>query len=92
MAASLVKTASKEVDVFGSARLIQGVFTLDATSGLVDTGLDFIYGGSVTPASAATGGFNVKFNVATAGTASGGKLRVVSGASGDDFHAVVWGR
>ena len=90
------ETAKKFGDAPGSVRKVYGVITADATSGVVQFashGLKYIFGGCITPKSAATGGYNVQsFNAATAATALGGSVHIASCASGDDFFAMLEGR
>lgn len=95
MAFTFTRETAKKSEVQGSTRTVFGIVTADAGSGVVQTsahGLKYIFAGSVTPRSAATGGFNVKFNAATAGAALNGSLNIASCAAGDDFAIILYGR
>jgi hypothetical protein len=96
MSFTYVREAAKKSEVQGSTRVSMGVVTADATSGVVQAashGLNYIFGGSLTPKSAATGGFNVpSWNAATAGTALGGSVHITSCAIGDTFNVLLYGR
>ncbi len=85
MAATWVANAEKPGDVSGSMRMVQGIITLDAASGVADLGFNRVFAMSVTPISVATGGFGAAKNHTS------GNVRVGSGASGDDFEVVAWG-
>ena len=81
-------TADNQIDkstVFGNVRTVAGVLTMTDGPGGVDVGLDSVFGGAITPRTAATGGFGIKYNTS-------GNVRVYSCASADTFNVFVFGR
>jgi hypothetical protein len=87
--------AKKGGDVQGSTRTIFGVVVADAASGVITKqalGMNYIFGGAITPKSVTTGGFKVVMNAATASAASNGFVNIGSCASGDEFYVYVQGR
>ena len=85
MAATWTVTSEKPSEVSGSMRMVMGVMTLDAASGVADLGFNRVYGLSVTPISVTTGGFGAAKNHTS------GNVRIGSGATGNDFEVVAWG-
>jgi hypothetical protein len=82
-------TADQTAGVFpveGNMRAVDGVLTMTDGPGVVALGLEYISGGSITPKTAATGGFGVVFN-----STSKGSLKINSCASGDTFNVSVRG-
>lgn len=85
MAATWTPSTEKPSEISGSLRMVEGVMTLDAASGVANLGLNRVIALSVSPISVATGGFGVAKNHTS------GNVRIGSGASGDDFEVVAWG-
>ena len=86
--ASLVKET-----VFGDQRVKMYTVTADATSGAINTGLNYINAISMSPVSAATSSFIIRRNVGSAGTANQfGQILISAAVSGDAFQLVVFGQ
>jgi hypothetical protein len=78
--------------VFGDMRVILYEITADANSGVINTGLSYIYSVQATVKSAATNGQNFKANKNAAGAASNGDIMASSCANGQEFYLTVYGR
>lgn len=93
MAFTFVQGAST---VFGNQRVIQGVITTDAVSGVVSFGLGTITHVQWSPASMTTNGSGLatrfRLNATAAGTSAAGTLGVSGVVSGDDIFVTVFGR
>ena len=85
MAATWTPSTEKPNEITGSLRMVEGVMTLDAASGVANLGLNRVVALAVTPISVSTGGFGAAKNHTS------GNVRIGSGASGDDFEVVAWG-
>ena len=82
-------TADQTAGIFpveGNMRTVDGVLTMTDGPGVVASGLQYIAGGSVTPKTAATGGFNAIYN-----NSANGSLKINSCASGDTFNVSLRG-
>lgn len=76
----------------GNKRQANFQVTLAAASGVFDTGLAYVDCILVTPVSAATEGIQVKANLSSSATSVNGRVSINSGASGDDFYVVCYGK
>tara|TARA_R110000796_G_scaffold248508_1_gene375347 strand:- start:4299 stop:4568 length:270 start_codon:yes stop_codon:yes gene_type:complete len=86
-------TVSKSKEsVVGDMRFQVLDVTADAATQAVDSGLNYIYGVSMTPQSMASGNHSFRVNVDTVGGTSNGTLAVTGVASGDQMYVTVWGR
>ena len=83
--ANTFTAAATPYNVAGNLRCTMGVLTLTDGDGAVATGLQNIFGGSVTPLTATTGGFSADFD------ATAGKVTIASAASGDTFNVLAFG-
>ncbi len=77
--------------VLGNKRVILGLVSADAESGVVFPGLGRIDHIGMSPVSVATSGFKIKANAIT-GTSAGSGINFAGAASGDDFYLTVYGR
>tara|TARA_R110000868_G_scaffold9394_2_gene46910 strand:- start:883 stop:1152 length:270 start_codon:yes stop_codon:yes gene_type:complete len=78
--------------VFGNQRIIQGVLTADATSGVVSFGLGTITHVQWSPKSMSTTGVRVRMNASAANVASVGDLGVSGAVNGDELFVMIHGR
>lgn len=85
-------TINRELSVFGNKRVALISCSVDSASGNVDTGLSVIDGFSYSPVSMATSSLTWKKNVGSGATSRPGILNFNSGATGDSFFLVVYGR
>jgi hypothetical protein len=95
MSFTFTREAAKKTEVQGSSRVVWGIVVADATSGIISKqalGLNYIYGGAITPKTVTTGGFKAIFNATTASASSNGFVNIASCASGDEFYVYVNGR
>lgn len=97
MAFTFTREAAHKSDAFGASRVVIGVVTADAASGVIGTaavGLKYIYGGSVCARSCGVGSvaFSVRFNATTAGASAPGVINFTSCTTGDDINVTLWGR
>jgi hypothetical protein len=88
--------AQSVTTVFGNKRVIQGVLTADAASGIVSFGFQTLEHVQWAPASATTNGSGVwprfRMNKNANGSSSAGDLGVSGVVSGDEFFVTVYGR
>ncbi len=78
--------------VFGNQRVLAGVLTADAATGVVSFGLGAITGLHWAPRSMATSLGKLRENVDANGTAAGGTVAVTGVAAGDTLFLTVYGR
>ena len=85
MAATWTQSTEKPNEISGSLRMVMGVMTLDAASGVADLGFNRVQAFTASPVSTNTGGFGATKNHTS------GNIRIGSGTSGDDYEVVAWG-
>lgn len=79
--------------VFGNMRVHVLSCTADAATQSIESGMDHVYGFSMTPISMATfSSHSAWANSAAAGTSTGGVIGVTGVASGDEFYLIVYGK
>jgi len=78
--------------VFGNERIQHWRWTADAATGVVTTGLDYIYNINTACQSCSTAALKFAINELCAGTASVGSVGVSGAASGDEVLVTVYGR
>jgi hypothetical protein len=78
--------------VFGNMRVHILSLTADGAADGIDTGLDFVYGYSLSPVSMTTAAAKVFKNAGATGTSLAGYLGISGVASGDEMQIVVYGR
>lgn len=89
MAYSFSQAAST---VFGNQRVVQGVLTADAASGVVSFGLSTITHVQWAAKSMSTTGVRFRINATAAGGASAGDLGVSGAVNGDEVYVMIHGR
>lgn len=77
--------------VAGDLRMVIMSCTADAATQNVETGLDRIYGFSLSPVSMTAATVQAYPNALAAGTAAAGYLAVSGMTSGDEFHVICFG-
>ena len=85
MAATWTPSTTKPNEISGSQRMVVGVLTLDAASGVAALGLNHVNAMCITPLTVTTGGFSTEKNHTS------GNIRVGSAANGDKFEVVAFG-
>lgn len=79
--------------VMGNQRVLEYNVTVDAASGVVYTGLNYVDSVQFAPISMTSTGLpRLKANVGTASAASLGNVFISSAVSGDNFFLTIYGR
>lgn len=87
-----VTVTNKKVFSVGNVR--QAIMELETTtaSGVVDTGLGYIYQINYAPKSMATASITFKPNLSSSATAVNGRFTYNSAAAGDTFYVTCFGK
>ena len=87
-----VTVTNKKVFSVGNVR--QAIMTVETTtpSGVVDTGLSYVYQIFMTPQSMATASLTLKPNLSSSATAVNGRITYNSAAAGDIFFITCYGK
>lgn len=80
-------TPVSPMTVAGNMRVVMGTLTMTDGAGNVATGLDYIYGGCITPQTCNTNGGGCIFNNTT-----NGNIYPTTCSSGDVFQVMVFGK
>ncbi len=78
--------------VYGNQRVLAGVLTADAATGVISFGLSTLTGVQWSAKSLSTALAKFRDNVDAAGAANAGTLAVTGVAAGDTFFLTVYGR
>lgn len=87
-----ITLSNKKVFSVGNVRQMIAEAETTAASGVIDTGLSYVYQIFITPKSMATASLTLKQNLGSGATAVNGRVNINSAAVGDTFFITCFGK